>query len=404
MKVAYLTNQYPHVRHTFIRREVAAVEQHGIAVERFSIRASAEALVDPADRAERERTRVLLDAGPAGLLGSLLAVLASRPLRWLRAFRLACRLGRRSDRGVLRHWAYLAEACALVRRLRRDGVGHVHAHFATNSAAVALLAKALGGPDYSLTVHGSEEWDDPVGLSLKEKYEGAAFVAAVSEYGRGQVLRWCSHPHWPKVHVVRCGVDALFLAEGPQAVPDAPRLVAVGALVEEKGQLLLLQALKRLLGAGRAFEAVLAGDGPLRPVLEEEARRLGLQGRVRITGWLSNEAVKKQLLEARALVLPSLAENLPVVVMEALALGRPVVCSRLAGIPELVEPDVCGWLVPPGSVDALADALARVLDAPAERLTQMGKVGAARVAAWHDSEKEAVKLAALFAAADRRPG
>jgi glycosyltransferase involved in cell wall biosynthesis len=401
MKVAYLVNQYPHVSHSFIRREIAALEVLGVAVERFSVRPSPADLVDPADQAERQRTQILLGAGLAGLLGALLWAAFTRPLRWLKALRRTVRLGRRSERGVLRHLVYLAEACVLLRRLRRAGAAHLHAHFGTNSAAVALLTRLLGGPPYSFTVHGPEEFDRPDSLSLTDKIENAAFVVAVSSFGRSQLFRWCAAGHWPRVHVVRCGVDAAFLSGGPQSVPDTNRLVCVGRLSEQKGQLLLLEALGRLAAEGVPFEMVLAGDGPMRAVVEERMRRLGLEGRVRITGWLSNDAVRREILAARALVLPSFAEGLPVVLMEALALGRPVVTTYIAGIPELVENGVNGWLLPAGSADALAEALREALRAPVERLEQMGKAGAGRVAALHDANAEAVKLAALFQGAEK---
>jgi glycosyltransferase involved in cell wall biosynthesis len=398
MKVAYLVNQYPHVSHSFIRREIVALEAHGVPVERFSTRPSPEDLVDPADRAEREKTQVILSAGATGLLAASLGVALSRPLRWARALALAVRLGRRSERGVLRHLVYLAEACVLLRRLRRCGAGHLHAHFGTNPAALALLTRALGGPPYSFTVHGPEEFDRPDSLSLGEKIEGSAFVVAISDFGRSQLFRWCSHGHWPKVQVVRCGVDAAFLRDGPQPVPDNNRLVCVGRLSEQKGQLLLLEALGRLSAEGVAFEMTLAGDGPMRPLIEGQIRQLGLGDRVRITGWLSNEAVRREILAARAMVLPSFAEGLPVVLMEALALGRPALTTYVAGIPELVAPGCNGWLVPAGSVDALADGLRQVLESPPDQLARMGEAGAKRVAALHDVTREAAKLAALFQA------
>jgi colanic acid/amylovoran biosynthesis glycosyltransferase len=398
MRVAYLVNQYPHVSHTYIRREIAALEAAGMEVARFSIRPSAEELVDPADRDERLRTQVLLDVGAAGLLLALAVTAVRRPLPWLRALRAAVRLGRRSGRGMLRHLAYLAEACVLVRRLRKRGVLHLHAHFGTNSTAVAMLASLLGGPPYSFTVHGPEEFDCPESISLREKVACSAGAVVVSDFGRSQLLRWAAHEDWPKVHVVRCGLDVAFLAGGPRPIPEAPRLVCVGRLAEQKGQLLLLEALACVAAEGIDFEMILAGDGPLRPALEESVRRLGLGGRVRITGWLSGEAVRRVLLDPRLMVLPSFAEGLPVVLMEALALGRPVVTTYIAGIPELVENGVNGWLVPAGSATALAGAIAEALRAPTETLARMGRVGAARVAALHDASREAAKLAEMFRA------
>src|SRR5262249_23817454 len=172
MKVAYLVNQYPQVSHSFIRREIVALEAQGLRVERFSVRPSPAELVDAGDRAERDRTQVLLGVGMVGLLTALLRTALTGPGRWLKALALTVQLGRRSERGVLRHLIYLAEACVLARRLRSCGAQHLHAHFGTNSAAVALLMHTLGGPPYSFTVHGPEEFDRPDNLSLGRKIEG----------------------------------------------------------------------------------------------------------------------------------------------------------------------------------------------------------------------------------------
>jgi glycosyltransferase involved in cell wall biosynthesis len=398
MKVAYLVNQYPHVSHSFIRREIAALEALGIAVERFSVRPSPSDLVDPADQAEARRTHVLLAAGLVGLFTATLGMALQRPLCWLQAMRKTIRLGRRSERGVLRHLVYLAEACLLARRLQDCGAKHLHAHFGTNSAAVAMLARVLGGPTYSFTVHGPEEFDHPEELSLGTKIEHAAMVVAISDFGRSQLYRWCHYPDWPKVQVVRCGVDAAFLEGGAQPIADTSQMVCVGRLAEQKGQLLILEALARLAADGVSFRMTLAGDGPMRSVIEKNLDRLGLQNHVRITGWLSNAQVRQELLDSRVMVLPSFAEGLPVVIMEALALGRPVVTTYVAGIPELVQPGINGWLVPAGSVDALVAALRDALQTPLDRLEEMGKQGAARVALMHDVRREAARLARLFRA------
>jgi glycosyltransferase involved in cell wall biosynthesis len=395
MIVAYLTSFYPHGSHSFIRREITAVERHGLRVERFSIRRPAK-LVDPADIAEASRTTVLLAAGPVRLLAVAVAAALARPIRFWRALRTAIRLGRQSPRGVLRHLAYLAEASLLVQLMRQRGVGHLHAHFGTNPATVALLAHVLGGPPFSFTVHGPDEFDDPLGYSLGEKIATAKFVVAISSFGRSQLQRWSDHCHWPRIQVVHCGLDATFLGADPVAVPLAPRLVCIGRLAEQKGQMVLLQALAQLAHEGMTFEAVIAGDGLLRPVIDAEVGRLGLSGRVRITGWLSGADVRSEIEAARGMVLPSFAEGLPVVIMEALALGRPVVSTYVAGIPELVRDGEHGWLVPAGDVDALASAIRKLLEALPERLAEMGKAGSVRVSQRHDAVVEAGKLAALF--------
>jgi glycosyltransferase involved in cell wall biosynthesis len=376
-----------------------ALEALDVDIARFSIRDSGKDAVDPADRLEYEKTRVVLNAGKAALLLALLSHALGRPIRFCRALILAIRFGRKSGRGVIRHFVYLAEACLLRQWLAGAGATHLHVHFATNPAAVALLCRILGGPPYSVTVHGPEEWDRPEALSLKEKYERAAFVVAVSDYGRCQVYRWTARDFWPKVHVVRCGVDEAFLTMEPSPVPDTNKLVLVAGLVEQKGHLLLIQALEKARKASAGFQMVFVGDGPLRPVLEQEVKRLGLTDAIVFAGWQSNEQVREHLRTSRGLVMPSFAENLPVAMMEALAMGRPVVGTYIAGVPELVESGVNGWLVPAGNVEATANAILRLLQSPTHVLTQMGATGADRVRQCHNAMKEAVRLKELFSTA-----
>jgi glycosyltransferase involved in cell wall biosynthesis len=401
--VAYLVNRYPAISHTFIRREIAGVEGCGLQVLRYSIRPTEDlGSVDPADRVERERTTVLLGTGAWPLLASMIGTALGRPLRFAKALAAAWRMGARSGRGGrLRHLAYLGEACLLRRLLARESVDHLHAHFGTNPAAVALLCRLLGGPPYSFTVHGPEEFDRPENLSLREKILQAEFVVAVSQFGRGQLLRWTDAASWPKLIVVRCGVDVGFLGEVP-ASAEAPRLVCVGRLCEDKGQLLLVEAAGRLAREGVPFELCLVGDGSLRGPIEARIRELALEGKVILKGWMDGAGVRDEILRSRALVLPSLAEGLPVVLMEALALQRPVLSTYIAGIPELVSPGVNGWLVPSGAADPLVSALRQVLGSPRERLEAFGRAGRAAVLERHDASKEAARLAEHFRAAITR--
>jgi colanic acid/amylovoran biosynthesis glycosyltransferase len=396
MPIAYLINQYPKVSHTFIRREIRALEQLGLEIARVSLRFCDEQLVDQDDQEERVRTWVLLAHGPLALCWPTLRVCVSHPVAFLRAAGVAIRLAQRRPKSFLKHMAYLAEAAALVARLGHADVSHVHAHFGTNSAAVALLWNVLGGPSYSFTVHGPEEFDSPHALGLDLKIERAKFVVAISEFGRSQLMRWCSHRSWHKLHVVHCGLDGGFLQSDPTPVPDSRRLVCIGRLCEQKGQGLLIDAAGRLSRAGIDFELVLVGDGPLRSELESLIRTQGLANKVRITGWQSGAAVAAELEAARALVLPSFAEGLPVVIMEALAMGRPVISTYVAGIPELVRPGVCGWLTPAGALEPLCAAMTAALTTPVARLTEMGRQGAASVAAHHCALSEAEKLHVLF--------
>lgn len=396
MRISYFTNQYPKVSHSFIRREILALEAQGVQVHRFALRGWADAVADPADAQEQQRTRYVLRGGLGALAAAALRVAAASPARFGRALWLALRMGWRADRPLPLHLVYLAEACQLYLWLVEAGAQHVHAHFGTNSAEVVMLAHALGGPGYSFTVHGPEEFDKPQALHLAAKMQAARFVVAISSYGRSQLYRWLPVDQWGKVQVVHCGLDQAFHSVPAQPVPQAPRLVCVGRLCEQKGQLLLVQALALLKQRGVVCELVLAGDGEMRPQVEAEMARHGLQAQVRITGWIASGQVRDELLNARALVLPSFAEGLPVVIMEAMALRRPVLSTYVAGIPELVQPGRTGWLFPAGDVDALADAMAECLAAPAEQLDAMGAAGRERVLQRHDVDTEAGKLFELF--------
>jgi colanic acid/amylovoran biosynthesis glycosyltransferase len=394
--LAYLVNSYPAASQTFIRREIAAIEAEGVPIRRFAIRAWDTKLVDPEDQAEAARTRKILEVGLPRLVLAMLATSLTRPVRFARALGSVWKLGGVSDRGRLVHLVYLAEACLLRRWLEQDGIEHLHVHFGTNSAAVALLCRRLGGPRYSITVHGPEEFDQPLALSLGEKIKHASFVVAICSFGRSQLWRWAGLGDWAKVHVVHCGVDPRYL-DAPASPPSSsPRMINIGRLVEQKGQLILVEAAARLRDQGRDFEVIVIGGGTFREALEARIKELGLLGHVKLVGWKSGEEVKQELLDSRGLVLPSFGEGLPVVIMESLALRRPVISTYIAGIPELVRNGETGWLVPAGDVEALADAMARLLDAPPEQLERMGEAGARAVALDHDVRIEARKLLQLI--------
>ena len=398
MRIAYLVNQYPMVSHVFIRREILALERRGIEVTRMSLRAWDSALVDPEDQLERERTRYVLRDGVPALLLAVMRMLLTRPAHLLRALALAWRMGRRAERPLPVHLVYLAEACRIEPWLRAAGIQHVHAHFGTNSAEVAMLVHALGGPPWSFTVHGPTEFDKPQFIGLPEKIRRCAFVVAISSYGRSQLYRFVEHQHWRKVLVVRCGLEPAFRAAPVIPPPAIRRLVCVGRICEQKGQLLLIEAAQRLAAQGADFELVLVGDGEMRGDIETLIKRYKLQTKVRITGRISSEQLRNEILAARALVLPSFAEGLPMVIMEAMALRRPVISTFVAGIPELVRPGEHGWLVPAGDVEALAGAMQDCLDAPADTLARMGEAAQKRVLARHNVDTQAAQLAELFQA------
>ncbi|WP_395397408.1 glycosyltransferase [Novosphingobium sp. BL-8A] len=392
-RVAYLTNVYPKVSHSFIRTEIAALERQGFAVSRFTVRRSDQPLPGAEDRAEAERTFGLLD-NATGLAGAVAACFATRPRASWRALRLALRVAGAGNR--LRGAAYFAEAALLARRLEREGTRHLHVHFGTNPATVARLVARLAPVTYSFTVHGPDEFDAPLALDLPGKIAEAAFVAAVSSFGRGQLMRWSDPAHWSRIQVVRCAPDAAFLAEDAcaGAAPEVPRFLCVARLSAQKGLPLLIEAVGHL-ARKRQIVLDVIGDGEDRAAIERQIDRLGLGGSVRLRGWAGPDTIREALKDARAFVLPSFAEGLPVVLMEAMALRRPVIATAIAGIPELVD-DRVGWLIPSGSVEAIVEALDAACQASPETLRAMGALGRRRVLASHDPDRCAAGLAELL--------
>jgi colanic acid/amylovoran biosynthesis glycosyltransferase len=397
MVLGYLTNHYGRASDTFIRQEVRQLRKLGHTVFTFSIRRPGrEHAVSDEVRTEQAKTDYILEAGPLNLGLAVLVCTMRHPLRMARTVALAWKTCAPGLRTFVWQVFYLVEASYLARRIESLGVEHVHNHIAMNSASVCMLAAVLSGVTWSMTVHGPHDLIEPLRWALPEKLESSAFSVFIAEFGRSQGMWHVPPSVWPKLHVVRCGLDETFLRSAPISIPQTPRLVCVGRLSPEKGVVLLVEAAAKLKRDGVRVELVLIGDGPSRPDIEQSVARHGLAEAVTLAGWLGSERVREEILGSRAVVSASFAEGLPIVLMEALALHRPVVSTYVAGIPELVQPGINGFLVPPGSVDDLAEAMRAVVGAPIDQLAEMGRRGAARVADRHDAAANARQLEALL--------
>jgi len=397
MVLGYLTNHYGRASDTFIRQEVRQLRKLGHTVFTFSIRRPGrEHAVSDDVRDEQTKTDYILEAGPLKLGLAVLVCTMGHPLRMARTVALAWKTCAPGLRAIVWQMFYLVEASYLARRIMSLGVEHVHNHIATNSATVCMLSAALSGVTWSMTVHGPHDFVEPTRWALPEKLKSAVFSVFIAEFGRSQGMWHVAPSIWPKLHVVRCGLDEMFLGVAAIPIPQAPRLVFVGRLSPEKGVVLLIEAAAKLKRDGVRVELVLIGDGPSRPDIEQAVARHALGNVVTLLGWQGSERVREEIRGSRAVVSASFAEGLPIVLMEALALHRPVVSTYVAGIPELVQPGINGFLVPPGSVDDLAEAIRTVVSASIDQLTEMGRRGAARVADRHNAAANAHQLEALM--------
>lgn len=400
MRIAYLVSQYPAPSHTFIRREVEALRARGLDIRTFSVRppSLAERTVD--DAVAFAETTYLLPMQLGRLLAAHLSAIGYRPLAYLSVLRLA--LGHRAPgvRALLWSLFHFAEAIVLAHALRRDGIDHLHNHFANAGATVGLLATRFLNMPWSLTLHGISETDYPAGLLLARKIAAARFVACVSWFGRAQAMRITPPKHWPKLSIVRCGLALPPMRATGHPASDEPRIVCVGRLSPEKGHEGLLDALAILHARDLRARLVLVGDGPSRASIEAHAASLQLGGSVVFAGRLGERDTLAEIAAASILVLPSFMEGLPIVLMEAMALGVPVVASRVAGVPELVDDEVEGLLFRPSDWTDLADKIARMLTDEAMR---DGARRRARVKVERDFEIGAAvdPLIALFDAQTR---
>jgi len=396
MKLAYLTGQYPKVSHTFVRREILGLEALGHEVVRLSVREADSGVVDPLDIAEREKTVVFFRVSALRWVGALAEAFLRAPLALLSEFARVFAKLRAPGPGVARRIAYLLEASFFLSVLRREGVEHLHVHFGRNAASVARIIENLGGPGFSMTVHGPDEFDDPLGHELGEKVAASRFTAAISSYTTGQLRRWVATAHWRKLKVIRCSVDESFFQDAGPIDEGCVTFTCVGRLCAQKGQLMLIDAFAALLAEGRSAKLVLAGDGEMRTDVESRIAEHGIAEHVEITGWINERQVREYLEASRCMVLPSFAEGLPVVIMEAFAMGRPVISTYTAGIPELVREGQNGWLVPAGDVPALTGALRDALAVPASELDARGRDGEKCVRERHFVDTEVARLEALL--------
>jgi colanic acid/amylovoran biosynthesis glycosyltransferase len=393
LKIAYLISRYPAVSHTFILREIQALRARGVEIDTFSVRRASKAdMLGPEAEAEGKRTRWLVPPNIPQYLLAIAWALITRPLRTLSALKEA--IGAFDISPIQRAmWLfYFLEAVTLARWLVRGHYTHLHCHFGNNGSNTAMLASMISAIPFSFTLHGIDL--EPVEkFRLPRKLALAKFTVCISKRGKARMMQLCRADRWSSIRVVRCGLPL----EDRPAPPctDQHRLLCVARLSEEKGHLLLLEALKLLADEGTNFTCTLAGDGPLRGALEAGCQQLGLKDKVIFKGALSPAEVTECYKACDVVVLPSFNEGIPLVLMEALSMGRPVVSTHVGGIPELVENGVNGVLVAPGSARDLAEGLRKIFSDP-ERARAMGQAGVETVRTRYRIDIAAERLEKLF--------
>ena len=398
LRIAYMTGEYPRATDTFIQREVAALREAGVHVETISVRKPAEKEnIDPYQQAERTRTRFLLPAGPWELFTSHIKLLFRSPRRYFGALRTALFVRPGGMKALAWQLAYFAEAGLVAGHVRNHQLSHLHNHFSNSSCSVAMLAAQMGGFTFSITMHGPMEFFEPKYWRIDEKIRRALFVCCISHFCRSQAMIFAPQEKWDRLHIVHCGVDLRQFGQ-PRRHGEGRRLLFVGRLSVVKGLPVLLDAFALLKPDYIGLTLTLAGDGPDRARLEQRAKDLGLADQIQFLGYQTQAQVRELLKETDVFVMASLAEGVPVVLMEAMASGVSVVATAVAGVRELVEDGISGFLISPGDAQSLAERTEALLEDPALR-QRFGKAGRAEVEAEFNIATEARRLVQILTGA-----
>ncbi len=399
-RLAYLLSQYPKLSEAFIIREIRGLRALGFHIDVASVNApdrGADGLTAE-EVEERERTYYVKRHGLRGALPAHLRTLLGRPGAYLRGWRAVLRHGGLDLRALFYHLMYFTEALMVGVWLAERGQRHVHAHFGMQASTVGLYVKRVFGTGLSITVHGPDVFYAVERYLLADKVREADFIATISHYARSQLMRVSPHRHWHKLVVSRLGVDPQRFAPRPfRAAPEVFEVICVGRLTPAKGQHVLVEAVHRLVGEGRRLRLRLVGDGEDRASLERQVAELGLTEQVVFEGAVNQDRIRDLYAAADAFAIPSFAEGIPVVLMEAMAMEIPCVTTWITGVPELIRNGVDGLLVAPGDGDALAAALARLMDDPGLR-QRLGQSGRQRVLAEYDLGRNVARLGEIFRA------
>lgn len=400
MKLAYLTAYFPSLTETFIYREVVEIRAKGIDVSTYSLRRPDPASISRESMPLFSTTYYLLPVRLPVLLRDHLTFFLSGPRGYVTTL-LKMVLGtHKRPRDRLRSIMHFGEGVVMASRLRRDGVDHIHAHFASQAASVARVASMLTGIPYSFTAHAHDIWHDQI--LLPQKVSEASFVVCCTDFGRRYLSRQLVAPMTNKIHVVYHGIDVTkFTPPNGSGRRVKNQILSVGALGETKGFPDLIDACAVLRERGFHFECVIIGEGPERTRLESHIARLNLGNQVRLIGSVKQEAIIDHYRRAWVFALPCIVlkdgrgDNLPNVLIEAMAAGLPVVTTATRGQSELVEHAINGLVVPPRSPTDLADAI-RLLCEDEQMRTRIILNGRKRVEDSFDNRNNALQLLDLF--------
>jgi glycosyltransferase involved in cell wall biosynthesis len=396
--IAYLVSRYPMLSMIFIIREVVQLRELGFRIEVASI--------NPPDRAADELTRVeaaeasrtyqLKTHGIAGAARAHWMTLCTNPAGYWRGLKLVARLGGADLRRLALNFIYFSEGLMVGLWMRRNGQRHLHVHLGQQAATVGLYTRHVFQCGYSITVHGPDEFYDAQGQYLAEKIAAADFISCISFFCRSQLMKFAPYEHWKKFVVCRLGVDPNIFEPRARRAVDVFEILCVGRLTPAKGQHMLIDAVQQLAERGRPVRLRIVGEGPDGAALRAHASSIDDSGSIIFEGAVNQDHIRQLYASADVFCIPSVAEGIPVVLMEAMAMEIPCVTTHITGIPELIRDGVDGFLVAPSDLDGLTAALTRLMDDPA-LCERIGRNARARVIEHYNLRRNVETLATVFA-------
>jgi colanic acid/amylovoran biosynthesis glycosyltransferase len=395
VRLAYFTNTYPRATDTFIRREVIGLRERGFDVLTFSVRKTgADHDVDDEVINEKRNTHYLLPCSPITLLKSQIKAIVSRPLSYIDTLYLALKTSRPGIKGHLLQLIYFFEAILLADLVKEHKVEHLHNHLGDNSGTVTLLAAKFASITYSISIHGPHIFFDALHWALDVKTANSTFISCIGHFCKSQMMLYSDKADWDKLKIVRCGIDPKHFSYREPS-NKIHKLVYVGRLSAEKGVPILFDSLQLLKSKGYEFELSLLGDGDARQELEGSAKEYGISQHIKFFGFVDQKTIANTLQSSDIFVLPSFAEGIPVALMEAMAMGVPVIATYVGGITELVIDRVTGQMVYPSDTVGLTNAIAYYIDNPDE-CKRISNNARNKVVTEFNIDKQVDKLAILL--------
>jgi colanic acid/amylovoran biosynthesis glycosyltransferase len=398
MRVAFLMSRFPHLSETFILREMDMVKKLGIEVSLYPLVLQKQVVMHSNAKKWLE-SKDLYRTGFGSIFRKNISCLIKNPVGYIHTFFLMLVGNLLNPKFLIRGVYLFPSAVAMADVMEKRGINHIHAHYATHPALAAWIIHRLTNIPFSVTVHAHDIFVQQT--MLKEKLKSAAFIRAISKYNRDFLIKKLGHDFSKKIVVIHTGIDPALYHRQIKKSGHVFRILNIGSLQLYKGQPYLIKACGILKNKGISFECVIIGQGKLKELLQEQIGKHGLHGQVILAGGKTEEEINLMLPEFDCYVQPSIItssgkmEGIPVAIMEALACEIPVIATSISGIPELVEENRTGFLIPPEDSIALANTIEMIMKHPgqAKKLAVMGRK---KVKEEFNLEKNARELISMF--------